>query len=75
MAIGAAITAVAVLFMMSDRVMVTTINRVSTTQGAAPSVTSTIAWATTAVPPLASSAVPIGIIEPSRTMTGHSIDS
>ncbi len=74
-AIGAEITAVAVLFITSDRVMVTTISKASTAGAGRSPARPTMPRAISAVPPLASSAAPIGIIEPSSTMTGHSTDS
>src|SRR5210317_484181 len=74
-AIGAAISAVATLFNTSERVMVTSISMVRTATVGRPVVHSTMALATSVVPPLVSSAVPIGIMEPSSTITGHSTES
>ena len=73
--IGAVMIAVAVLFMTSDRVIVSTINRASTKTGEKPSDKLMMPPAINAVPPLDSSALPIGIMLPSRMMTGHSIAS
>ena len=74
-AMGAAITAVAVLFMTSESVIVTTTSKVSTTTGEKPAEISTIPPAMSAVPPVACSAPPIGIMHPNSTMTGHSTES
>ena len=74
-ATGAAITAVAVLFMTSDKVIVTMISRVRTTAGENPDASETIPSAISVVPPVACNAAPIGIMLPSSTMTGHSTDS
>ena len=74
-ATGAAMTAVAVLFMTSDNVIVTMISRVRTKAGDSPEDSVTIPSAISDVPPVDCSALPIGIIEPSRTITGHSIES
>src|SRR5210317_1850804 len=73
-AMGAAMTAVAVLFMTSDNVIVTITRSVKTTTGENPADKSTMLPAINAVPPVDCSAPPIGIMEPSRTMTGHSTD-
>ncbi len=54
--------------------MVTTMSTVSTIQGAAPLVSEMMVWAIRAVPPDDSSALPMGMSEPSSTITGHSID-
>src|SRR5680860_1906826 len=62
MAIGAPITAVAVLFKTSDRLMITTIRTVSTTAGANPSVNRTMLVAISSVPPELSSATPNGCL-------------
>src|SRR5210317_1303544 len=74
MAIGAAISAVATLLKTSERVMVRSIRTVGTAAVGQPAVQSTIVLATRVVPPLSSKAVPIGIIEPRRTITGHSTE-
>src|SRR5210317_361936 len=75
MPMGAAISAVATLFNTSERVMVTSIRMVSTATVGQPAVQSTIALATRVLPPLFSRAAPIGIIEPRRTITGHSTEA
>ncbi len=74
-AIGAAMTAVAVLFMTSDSVIVTTTRSSNTNPADSPADRSTMPPAISAVPPVASSALPIGIMDPSSTMTGHSTES
>ena len=74
-AIGAAMTAVAVLFITSDSVIVTTTSNSNTMAGEKPDDTSTMPCAIKAVPPVSCNAPPIGIMEPRRTITGHSIES
>ena len=70
---GAATMVVAVLFSTSDRVIVTSISTVSTTHAGSPWANPTSAPAISSVPPELSSAAPNGIIDPSKTTTGHSI--
>ena len=72
---GAAIKAVATLLSMSDSVIVTTMMMTNINTTDSPSVHSIMVFAINSAAPLLSSAIPIGISEPSNTMTGHSIDS
>ena len=74
-ATGAAIIAVATLFITSESVMVTMISKTKISTGENNSDKPTKLDAINAVPPVASKALPIGIIEPKRTITGHSMDS
>ena len=73
--IGAAMSAVATLLSTSERLIVTIINAARTATTGNPAVQLTIVLAMSAVPPLDSNAVPIGINDPSKMMTGHSTDS
>ena len=73
-ATGAAMTAVATLFMMSESVIVTTISTVRMAQAGQPAVWATMVSAISLVPPEFSRAMPSGINEASNTMTGHSIE-
>ena len=57
----------------ADRVIVTTIRTVRIAHAGIPSVNRMSALAISSVPPDVSSALPSGIIEPSRTTTGHSM--
>ncbi len=69
---GAITTAVAALFMTSDRVIATMSTITSITTGDTPGATARSALASTPVVPVCSRAVPIGIIAPRSTTTGQS---
>ena len=68
---GAMITAVAALLTMSERVMVTIKRIVSTRTGETPPPNPSRKSVTSSVAPDVSSAPPIGIIAPSKTITGQ----
>ncbi len=71
-ATGAATTAVAALFMTSERVIVSTSKSASSTTGETSPPRARSASAMSAVPPVSSSALPTGIMAPKSTITDQS---